>query len=705
MIMLYRVLRVTASVLAISGTLLGARSEIGRDAPTDSPVIRRDAYGVPHILAKTETAAAFAHGYAVAEDHLPALARLFLRAQGRQAEVFGEAFVREDLLVHRLGIHTVAEQHIGELPPLMRGILEEYAAGYNLYLSEHRDRAPAWAEPVSGVDVLAHCRAVLLLDFALDKRPFLQQRPPATPIGSNMWAIGRGRSQSGRGILLANPHLAWEERAQLLHEVHLTVPDRINVAGVTLIGFPVVTIGFNEYLGWAHTVNSLDSDDVYELKLSGADHYLYDGDALPLRKRPITYRVKTDAGVVTRTEVVESSHHGPLIRRDQDRAWAYKSANLDLVNFLTQYNLMAKARSLAEFRGALQMQQLPMFNVGYADREGNVFFLFNGRIPLRPAGFNWAGTVPGDTSVTDWQVLHPLADLPQLVNPAGGYVQNSNDPPWYTTLQAIIDRKPFPPYLVRGDTIGWRGQVSLSMLEADPDITLDEVMARKFDEHLLLADRLKPPLLELAAQPAAQPVLAEAVTVLTAWDNQVHADSLGAELFLRWWSAYLKTTPRPFKEPWNVQHPIETPTGLSDPAHALTALEQVATAMKQERGRLAVAWGDIHRLRRGAIDLPLGGADITFRSIGYRSDGKGAMEAVSGDSYVLAVEFREPPVAYSVMVYSESSDPRSSHYTDQSVLFSKERLKSLWFTEPDIAAHLERSYAVAHPTRPTSPAR
>src|SRR5215208_4083941 len=138
----------------------------------------------------------------------------------------------------------------------MQGILDGYAAGYNLYLSKQREQksAPEWASPISGVDVLAHCRAVLLFDFSLDLRPWRLSADREPGFGSNMWAIGRGRSQSGRGILLANPHLRWGG-SDIFHEVHLTVPGKINVSGATLIGFPVVTIGFNDHLGWSHTVN------------------------------------------------------------------------------------------------------------------------------------------------------------------------------------------------------------------------------------------------------------------------------------------------------------------------------------------------------------------------------------------------------------------------------------------------------------------
>src|SRR5262249_25099132 len=159
------------------------------------------------------------------------------------------------------------------------------AAGYNLYLAKQPPEAPEWARPVSGIDVLAHTRAVMLIDFALDLRPW-RQAAQLPPPGSNMWAIGGARSRSRRGILLANHHLGWEG-PHVIQEVQLTVPGRINIAGAAFVGSPVVSIGFNEQLGWSMTVNDHLYDCVYELTLDPADpgKYLYDGQWLPLRNR------------------------------------------------------------------------------------------------------------------------------------------------------------------------------------------------------------------------------------------------------------------------------------------------------------------------------------------------------------------------------------------------------------------------------------
>jgi len=659
------------------------------DSLASRALIRRDTAGVPHIVAESEEAAAFAQGFVTAEDHLEALSRLILRAQGAQASVFGASFVEDDLLIHRLGIPETAHARFGELPPFMQSILNAYAAGYNLYLSRHPEEAPAWARPISGVDVLAHCRSVLLMDFALDLRYW--KRAQAEPKGSNMWAIGRERSHSKHGILLANPHLRWQG-SQLFHEVHLQVPGVIDIYGATLIGFPVVTIGFNEYLGWAHTINQHRSDDVYELTIDPADpgSYLYDNHRLPFSTRTISIEVKSEKGMETRTEKALSSHYGPVMSIQGQHAYAYKSANIEIVGFLTQYNLMAKAKDLATFRAVLNMQQLPMFNIGYADRDGNVLFLANARIPIRPAGVDWSKPVRGDTSANEWYALHPVSDLPQLLNPPGGYIQNCNDPPWYTNLQKVLDKSKFPSYMAY-EGLGARSQISLGLLEGDKDLTLEKVKHYKNNEMMLAADRLKTDLIELAKGKELDADAGEALRLLSAWDNTASANEKGAVLFNRWWQEYSRGNSNTFHVPWDPEHPITTPTGIGNRERALTALSQAAAAVKKEFGSVAVSWGNIHRLQRGNLDIPIGGDNGLIRTIVYCKENQRLL-ACGGDSFVLAVEFTDPPTAYSIMAYSESSNPHSAHYNDQTALFAREDYKPVWFSEQDIAKHTERAY-------------
>jgi acyl-homoserine-lactone acylase len=672
---------------------------------SDQPTLRRDNFGVPHILAATEEAAAFGQGYAVAEDHILEVARLYLKARSEEAAYFGEAFAESDFAVKELRMYEAAEAGYAKSPPWMQMILDGYAAGYNRYIEKHRAELPEWVKPVTGIDVLAHSRRVVIMEFSMDRAQLFNigRQSRALPVpderdlrGSNMWAIGRGRSASGKGILLGNPHLAWSG-SQLFHEVHLTVPGKINISGTTLIGIPGVAIGFNEDLGWSHTVNPHDSDDVYELTLDPNDNrrYLYEGRSLPMQKQELAIQVKTASGLAARKKDVYWSHYGPVLKWVGGKAYAFKSANIDEYRFLEQWNLMGKARNLEEFRRALDMQAVPMFNICYADKEGNVFYIFNGRFPDRPRGYSWAGVVPGNASASEWNSILPELRLPFLLNPPGNYVQNSNSAPWYTNLRAIIDRKNYPDGL-SPNINGLRTQLSLELLEGDDSISLEEVLSYKYNTKLLVADRVKKDLLKLARGRTHDGMsLDEAVKVLEAWDNRVSRDSRGSMLFVTFWMKYRQKARPVFEVEWNERHPASTPYGIGDDQQALAALAAAVAEMKQKYGGLEIAWGEIHRLRRGTLDVPIGGLTDdygAFRIVGYAVDKDGKYIARGGDSYVLAVEFTTPPTAYSIVAYSQTDDPKSPHHTDQSALFADEKWKRAWFTEDDITKNLERSY-------------
>jgi acyl-homoserine-lactone acylase len=166
-------------------------------------------------------------------------------------------------------------------------------------------------------------------------------------------------------------------------------------------------------------------------------------------------------------------------------------------------------------------------------------------------------------------------------------------------------------------------------------------------------------------------------------------------LFKEWFDAYSSGTRRRFRVAWSQEQPFATPTGLGDPEQAVSALSAAVKATLEKYGTLDVRWGDVHRFRRGNLDLALPGIEGwygSFRTINYRKDEKGKSIGVGGDGYILAVEFTDPPKGYSILAYSQSSNPESKHYNDQAQLFVRGEFKPTWFTEQDIKAHLERSY-------------
>jgi acyl-homoserine-lactone acylase len=704
-----------ASDLALS--LLGRAGEASEDLASQV-TIRRDTFGVPHVLGKTEEAAAYGLGFVSGEDHVLVLGRLFLKARGEEAAHFGPKFAKDDFAVKQLHMYQGAETGFAKLAPWMQRLLDAYAAGFNRYVAKHRSELPDWVKPITGVDVLAHGRRVVLMEFSMDLKQLENLGHKSARLdafddsmlarGSNMWAINKERSASGNALLMGNPHLQWGG-SQIFCEAHVTVPGKLNISGTSLVGSPFITIGFNENLGWSHTVNLHDSDDVYELTLDPQDEhrYIYDGRILPMRSEEISVQVKTDTGLETRRKQVYWSHYGPILKWGEGKAYAFKSANIDEYRFVEQWNRMGKARNLDEFRKVLDMQGIPMFNICYADKEGNCFYLFNGRFPERPAGYSWEGAVSGNTSATEWNHILPQSRLPALLNPLGGYVQNCNSAPWYTNLKAPIDRHQYPDDLTPNFN-SLRTQLSLEMLNGDEPLTLEKIKRCKFNTKMLLADRVKAYVIKLARGQTVEGVaLDEAADVLESWDNTSSRESKGSMLFSTFWKKYGKAAEHPYAVDWDENHPASTPSGIGEPETARTALAHAVKEMKQKYGTLSLPWGDVHRLRRANLDVPIGGyiaeyrkdfrggrfGDFgSFRVINYEEDKDGKFRAMQGDSYVFAVEFTSPPTAYSIVAYSQTDDPASPHHTDQSALFAQEKWKNAWFTEEDIAKHLERSY-------------
>ncbi|HEX4945323.1 MAG TPA: penicillin acylase family protein, partial [Blastocatellia bacterium] len=716
-----------ATIIAITNTARFA-ADAAKKPLAEQATIRRDTFGVPHILAETEEAAAFAMGYAQAEDHSVEIARRFLSARGEEAKYTG-AGVETDFESKRYGIHEIARKNFTQLSPLMQQIHNAFAAGFNRYVEKNRKSLPAWIPTFDGVDVLARSRQEVFR-FTFNRGNLIGQikQKYATNVaqldssfthevemnGSNMWAIAGSRTTSGKPILLGNPHQPW---SVLYWEAHITVPGKINLFGTTYAGLPVLRHGFNDTLGWTHTVNNIDPEDVYALKLDpkNAAQYVFDGKPQPLVKKAFTIEVKqTNGSLKSETREFTYSHLGPVIHQTSNKAFAIKSSILEEVRFFEQWYAMGKARNWQEFRAALKMNLLPMFNLTYADVDGNTFYLWCGMMPQRvDDGTDYRLDVPGDTGKYVWTKLHAMEELPQLLNPKGGYLQNCNSAPWWTSLRDAIDPRKFPSYFETGNTLSLRSQMSLEMLESKAKFSFYDVRRLKYNTIMLLADRVKPDLIKaIKALPKPSEELAQALFMLELWDNSTSDDSRGGPLFQRFWDTYRVALKEPFAEPWDVNKPATTPSGLADTKLALQHLEDAVRWMRTNWrvadspwGGEKAAWGEINRFRIGDLEIPADGAGGEYglfrvvQSVA-QPDGKRIVGTVAkdkpmvggGDGWVMAVEFTKPIVAYSVLAYGQTSNLQSKHSTDQLRLFANHQYKRAWFSEADIKANLEREY-------------
>lgn len=668
-------------------------------APPPGPSeILWDRWGVPHVFAGSDEELGWGFGWAQAHSHGDKVLMLYGLARGEGAEHWGERYLSSDRLMHTVGIPEQGASDLDAQTAETRGYLRAFADGFNAYARAHPERIADSVEavlPVTPEDLLRHMHRFMFTFVAVtgttpppvgtDGMPF-----PRRP-GSNAWAIAPSRSASGNAMLLQNPHLSWHDDLQLFYEAHLVGPG-MDAYGVALIGFPTLVIGFNDRMGWTHTVNTVDALDTYRLTLAPGG-YRFDGAVRPFETASRTLRVKGADGEVREEELaIRRSVHGPVIESDGGSAVALRTTSLQAGGALRQFREMARARSLAEFEAALRGMQLPMFNVIYADRDGRILYQFGGRVPRRPSGdfAFWQTAVAGDTSATLWSDVLGYDELPRIVDPPSGFVQNSNAPPWFATLPSPLDPARFPAYL-SPRFLSFREQRALEMLTGDASIGFDELLAMRHSTRMLLADRVLDELIP-AARASGLPSAVQAAGVLERWDRSAEPESRGAVLFDVWTRDVMPAGDRFFSRKWDPADPIATPDDLADLPGAVAALARAAEAVQRVFGAMDVPWGEVNRFSaelpgRGAPGDPLGVFQVNVFAPRERG---GAFLPVFGDTYVAAVEFTpRGPRALSILSYGNASQPGSPHVGDQLPLLARREMRPVWRTRAEVEANLE----------------
>ena len=667
-----------------------------------------DTWGVPHIYAKNDESLFYAYGWAQAKNHGNLILQLYGQARGKGAEYWGEKYVQADRWVITNSIHERAAEWYGLQKPAMRKNLDAFAQGVNDYAKENPDKLSTDAKmalPVTATDVIAHAQRVTHFVFlAPQSQVAAAERMQGDKNGSNAWALGPSKSAGGNTLLLTNPHLPWTD-LYLYVEAQLVSPG-VNTYGISRMGFPVLTMAFNATAGYSQTVNTNDGQDFYELTTVEGG-YKWDGKVKAFETKERTLKIKQKDGTLKEEKmVVRHSIHGPVVSEKGGKTIAMRVAGLGQSGIFEQYWDMARAKDLTEFEAAVSRLQIPMYTLMFADNKGNIFNLFNATVPVRPLGDwkYWSGVVKGDTSATLWTKTHPYKDLPKVRNPATGWLQNTNEPPWTAALPMVNNHKDFPAYIAPLPSMSFRTQRSVRMLMSADKLSLDEFIELKLSTRMELADRIAQELIA-AAETNGTPEAKEAASVLANWDHNTDNDSKGAFLFDRFVRKWvggteklnsLGTASKLFSIPWNLNDPVNTPKGIADPKAAVAALVEAAKDVKATYGRLDVAWGDVFRFRIGGVDLPGNGGPGpmgVFRTmtlgtptVGAPTDGK--YVPAHGDTYVAAIEFSKPLKAKVLTSYGNASQPGSKHNNDQLPLLSEKKMRPVWFTREEAEQHL-----------------
>ncbi len=678
-------------------------------APTPGTEILWDRFGVPHVFAKDHASLFYAYGYAQMEAHGELLTRLYVQSRGRGAELYGdvkssnrageESFLETDRWVRRNGIPARARVWAKQQSPAFGSLLAAFVAGLNGWAREHPGElsAPARAAlPFTEADVLGHVMRVIHFDWIASAAKLNQmvRLGHAGPVsGSNGWALAPSRTVSGHAMLLSNSHLQWADM-HTYFEVHLSAPG-VNSSGAVWIGFPTLRLCFNDYLGWSQTTNTFDGADLFRLTLKD-NGYVLDGKVRPFTIERQVIRIRQPDGSMREEPLtIRHSVHGPVMIEQDGVTAALRVTALDRPRLLEQFWKMGLAHNLAEFQTAIRELQLPLFNTTYADRDGHILYLFNAALPVRSEGDArfWAGLPPGDRSSLIWSKIHRYEDLPKVIDPPSGFVQNCNDPPWTSAFPMLLDPAKFPAYMAPASGITTRSQRSIRILSRPEKFTFEDWKAAKLSTRVEMADHFVDDLVAHSRRLGSGRAR-RAADILEAWDRQTEVTSDGALLFYH----FMVDAGSGFKAIGGYavapddHQPLTTPRGFADPAKAVAALEAVAAKIEAEYSTLHVLWGDAIRLRRGSLDLPANGAPSILGAVRTVNIGpfvKGKAQGIHGDSYQAVVEFSSPVRAEALLTYGNWSRSGSRHIEDQLPLMSKKQMRPVWRARPDIEANLE----------------
>ncbi|MAY19087.1 MAG: acylase [Erythrobacteraceae bacterium] len=709
-----------------------------------SAEIVRDEYGVPMIYGETDADVAFGVAIAHSEDDFFTLQDVVAMSRGRYGAIAGQDGAQFDFAYHLVDARGTAEREYPGLPADTRAVIEAYAAGLNQYAEEHPQEVKlANLFPVDGVDIAAGFAlrqpffhglggvigplvegGELRREYGPDIPGFPREpeendspadMPAETPeqtaartgmvlpageeaehLGSNAWAVTPERS-GGPTTLISNSHqplrggVAW-------YELSVQSGEGWHFTGANFPGSPYPFLGHNENLGWTNTVNRPDMADIYELTVSkevvGGNHtlvYELDGEWLELEEETFTLPVKMGPVTLPVRRTIYRSVHGPVIRNDKGY-FAIRYGGMGKIEQLDAYYRLNKAKNLEEWQGQLSRLAIPSTNFIYADREGNIAYVYNAALPDRPEDVeaNWRGILDGTRSDLIWEGTVDYSELPKLINPASGWLYNANNSP-YTAAGAGSDLNPddYSPVLgveLKQTNRSRRAYKLLS--ETEGPLTRAELERIKYDTAYERAGYVADMYDALEAfDPGDDAELKEARDLLLTWDYT--ADNVGAA------DALALLMIRDFM---SAEYNNKTADEAPDMGEYLRkSREHLMTHF----GRIDPPMSELLRLRQGDVDLPLdGGSDTLRASTTWQVDDDGRLSLVHGDSFIQWVEWP----ADGGKVFSRSiqpfgaatTRPRSKHYTDQMQLYVDHQLKPVRFWEDDVRAHASSTRTVTN---------
>ena len=700
------ILLLASSALCVLASPVGAQQggDVARwQRQAQNVTIIRDDWGIAHVYGKTDADAVFGMEYAQAEDDFNRIETNYLNALGRLAEAEGESAIYQDLRMKLFIDPDSLRAEYRASPPWLRHLMDAFADGLNYFLYKHPDVKPR---------VIAHFEPWMALSFTegsiggdierINPRDLaaLYGRDPGRPgtgdaedleldpSGSNGIAIAPRLAANHHALLWINPHTSFYFRSEL----QMVSDEGLNAYGAVTWGQFFIYQGFNATAGWMHTSSGVDNiDEFLETRAS--------------RSRTVTVPFKTDTGMARKRFTVLYAEHGPVIRKEGDRLVSI-SLMRSHVNALIQSYSRTKARDMAAFRHVMELHTNSSNNTVFADASGNIAYFHSNYIPRRDTSFDWTRPVDGSNPRTAYRGVLSFDESPNVVNPASGWVYNSNNWPWSAAGEgASPKRESFPRYVETGTEETARGFHALRVLEGKTDWTTSSLTAAAFDSYLPAFERMIPPLLAAYDQ-APSDKLAEPVAALRAWDYRWGAESVPTSLAVFWGERVGRRVSRDARAA-GISIMQYIATSRAAPAELLASLADAVDALTADFGTWKTPWGEINRFQRinddiaphfddtkPSIPVPftasVWGSLAAFGARAYPNTKQ--WYGTSGNSFVAVVEFGDSVRAQAITAGGESGSPQSPHFNDEAERYASGRLRDVYFYRSQLVGHTEREY-------------
>jgi acyl-homoserine-lactone acylase len=384
------------------------------------------------------------------------------------------------------------------------------------------------------------------------------------------------------------------------------------------------------------------------------------------------------------------------VAREGDIAYVVSYASADRIGLgAGEYYRMAKARNLAQLESALAQRDAYPANLVIGGADGTIMYIRPGRIPVRAAGLDFRRTLDGNHSSSAWHGVHGYAEALKIVDPPQGFVANSNVSPDMMFTTPLLKADDYPAYFgfEPGQTNSRERRLielldkGMKSTDAGAQITMDDAMAIAMDEMIAdarpwgaaIAQAMQSQREQMAAQ---APELTPFLQALVDFDGVFSRESRGA---LAHYELRMELHEKHADFVKALEGDIHAGRQLTSEQQQLL-IEASAAARQRLLGRFGradLAWGDVHRVGRGGVDLAVGGGRLfdaaSLRALSFALDAPTGHERLIGGQRVpFIVHFSAAGAqSYGQTLWGVSDDPASPHYSDQARLASDKTLRPI----------------------------